>query len=192
MPYTASLLWTRPTSHGKLYSMFCPQTFHVRETSPGKNKIFLSMCLPHLLQAIPGSIGTSTCHAALSLLTALYVISVRQTGDLPTPSFRFCLTADTLGVQLYPSHYRAGSGLSPVRFCPCRAHKKSESTHYQTRQFAQGNIYLDVLQSLSSFRRSPIYHTFVFFLYFKNPSALLQISASTFSAAFLFSALTEI
>lgn len=109
-------------SHGKLYSMFCPQTFHVRETSPGKNKIFLSMCLPHLLQAIPGSIGTSTCRAALSLLTALYVVSVRQTGDLPTPSFRFCLTADTLGVQLYPSHYRAGSGLSPVRFCPCRAH----------------------------------------------------------------------
>lgn len=122
MPYTASLLWTRLTSHGKLYSMFCPQTFHVRETSPGKNKIFLSMCLPHLLQAIPGSIGTSTCCAALSLLTALYVISVRQTGDLPTPSFRFYLTADTLGVQLYPSHYRAGSGLSPVRFCPCRAH----------------------------------------------------------------------
>ena len=122
MPYTASLLWTRLTSHGKLYSMFCPQTFHVRETSPGKNKIFLSMCPPHLLQAIPGSIGTSTCHAALSLLTALYVISVRQTGDLPTPSFRFCLTADTLGVQLYPSHYRAGLGLSPVRFCPCRAH----------------------------------------------------------------------
>ena len=123
MPYTASLLWTRLTSHGKLYSMFCPQTFHVRETSPGKNKIFLSMCLPHLLQAIPGSIGTSTCSAALSLLTALYVISVRQTGDLPTPSFRFRLTTDTLGVQLYPSHYRAGSGLSPIRFCPCRAHK---------------------------------------------------------------------
>ena len=29
---------------------------------------------------------------------------------------------DTLGVQLSPSHYRAGSGLSPFRFRPCRAH----------------------------------------------------------------------
>jgi len=33
------------------------------------------------------------------------VISVRQTRDLPTPSFRFHLTVDTLGVQLCPSHY---------------------------------------------------------------------------------------
>ena len=39
-----------------------------------------------------------------------------------TPSFRFHLTMDTLGVQLSPSHYRAGSGLSPFRFRPCRAH----------------------------------------------------------------------
>lgn len=73
-------------------------------------------------KAIPGSFWTSTCIAALSLLTALYVISVRQTGGLPTPSFRFLLAMDTLGVQLCPSLYRAGSGLSPFRFCPCRAH----------------------------------------------------------------------
>lgn len=33
---------------------------------------------------------------------------------------------------------------------PPAGQKKSESTHYQTRQFAQGNIYLDVLQSLIS------------------------------------------
>lgn len=75
-------------------------------------------------KAIPGSFWTSTCIAALSLLTALYVISVRQTGGLPTPSFRFLLAMDTLGVQLCPSLYRAGSGLSPFRFCPCRAHNE--------------------------------------------------------------------
>lgn len=80
-------------------------------------------------RAIPGSFWTSTCFAASSLLTALYVISVRQTRGLPTPSFRFCLTTDTLGVQLYPSHYRAGSGLSPVRFCPCRAHKSKPALY---------------------------------------------------------------
>ena len=33
---------------------------------------------------------------------------------------------DTLGVQLSPSHYRAGSGLSPFRFRPCRAHYGNE------------------------------------------------------------------
>ena len=41
-------------------------------------------------------------------------ISVRQSRDLPAPSFRFHLTMDTLGVRLYPSRYRADSGLSPV------------------------------------------------------------------------------
>ena len=50
------------------------------------------------------------------------VISVRQTTGLPTPSFRFRLTADTLGVRLYPSRCRADSGLSPVRNVRRRAH----------------------------------------------------------------------
>ena len=27
--------------------------------------------------------------------------------------------------SLFPSHYRAGSGLSPFRFCPCRVHSKN-------------------------------------------------------------------
>ena len=33
------------------------------------------------------------------------MISVRRTKDLPTASFRFHLTMDTLAVQLYISHY---------------------------------------------------------------------------------------
>ncbi len=52
-------------------------------------------------------------------------ISVRQARDLLTPFSRFHLTMDTLGVRLYPSRYRAGSGLSPVRTCAHRAHNKS-------------------------------------------------------------------
>ena len=36
---------------------------------------------------------------------ASYAISVRRTKDLPTASFRFHLTMDTLAVQLYISHY---------------------------------------------------------------------------------------
>ena len=30
---------------------------------------------------------------------ALYAISIRQARDLPPPFFRFCLTADTLGLS---------------------------------------------------------------------------------------------
>ena len=41
--------------------------------------------------------------------------------------FRSHLTMDTLGVQLYPSHYRAGSGLSPCRTCAHRAHRSKRS-----------------------------------------------------------------
>ena len=48
-----------------------------------------------------------TCFILFSRLTkqnlALYVISVRRTRDLPTASFRFHLTVDTLAVQLYTS-----------------------------------------------------------------------------------------
>ena len=55
-----------------------------------------------------------------------------------TPSFRFHLTMDTLGVQLSPSHYRAGSGLSPFRFRPCRAHyERGCLTKERFRQIAQ-------------------------------------------------------
>ena len=55
-----------------------------------------------------------------------------------TPSFRVHLTMDSLGVQLSPSHYRAGSGLSPFRFRPCRAHyERGCLTKERFRQIAQ-------------------------------------------------------
>ena len=43
---------------------------HVHEISPGKNTIFPSTYLPHLLQLIPSSYWTSTPLAALSLVAA--------------------------------------------------------------------------------------------------------------------------
>ena len=49
-----------------LYCIAC-----VRETSPGKNAVFLSMCLPHLLPAISSSYWTLSCTAPLSSLPAL-------------------------------------------------------------------------------------------------------------------------
>lgn len=77
------------------------KTPHVRETSPGKCVFFLSIYLPYLPYAVPGSFWTSACMAALSLHTASYMISVRQTGDLLASSFRFHLSMDTLEVHYY-------------------------------------------------------------------------------------------
>ena len=41
-----------------------------RETSPGKNAIFLSIHLPHLQRLIPGNYWTLACLAALSSIVA--------------------------------------------------------------------------------------------------------------------------
>ena len=102
----------------------------VCETSPGKNEIFPLICLPHLQQLLPCGYWTSAFLGALSTAAALYAISVRPAKGLLTASFRFCLTTDTLAVQLCTSHHRACSGLSPIRFRPCRAlfHKYLEES----------------------------------------------------------------
>ena len=92
------------------------------QTSPGTTRFFPSIHLPHLPPPVPCSYWTSTCVAVLSLAIALYAVSVRQARGLPAPSFRFHLAMDTLGVRLYPSRYRADSGLSPVRNVRRRAH----------------------------------------------------------------------
>ena len=57
-----------------------------------------------------------------------YVISVRQTRDLPPSSFRFHLTMDTLDLSYTLPTTRACSGLSPVRLRPCWAHPKEAVT----------------------------------------------------------------
>ena len=80
-------LWVLLTSHSKLYFAFCLSTSRVCEISPGKSKIFLSIRLPHLLEAIPCSFCTSTCWAALSLLPAsMRYLSVRPEICLHLPS----------------------------------------------------------------------------------------------------------
>ena len=94
---------------------------HVRETSPGKNAVFLSIHLPHLHKLISCSYWTLTCLAALS--------SVCAWCDFCSSGQRFAaafLHTPPRGGRawswLYTSHYRACSGLSPVRLRPCRAH----------------------------------------------------------------------
>ena len=57
---------------------------------------------------------------------------------------------------------------------PSVGQKKSEPTHYHMYQFAQNNTDSDVLQSLSSAKRSPVYHTFAVFCSIKNHAHLHQ------------------
>ena len=89
-----------------------PLSRHSAQTSPGTTRFFLSIHPLHLPYMIPCSYRASACKAVLPSCMAFYVISVRQTGDLPVvslfphpASFRFHLTMDTLAVQLYISHY---------------------------------------------------------------------------------------
>ena len=108
------------------------------QTSPGTTRFFPSIYLPHLPPPVPCSYWTSTWMAALSLAIALYAIPVRQARGLPAPSFRFHLAMDTLGVRLYPSRYRADSGLSPVRNVRRRAHQSTSVPGENLR----GRLYL--------------------------------------------------
>ena len=57
---------------------------------------------PHLL-VLPATFGLHLFLQTYPYFRALYVISVRRTKGLPTASFRFRLTSDTLAVQLYTS-----------------------------------------------------------------------------------------
>ena len=80
-----------------------PLSKHTAQTSPGTTRFFLSIHLLHLPYMIPCSYRASACKAVLPSCIAFYVISVRQTGDLPVvslfphpASFRFHLAMDTL------------------------------------------------------------------------------------------------
>ena len=66
------------------------------QTSPGKDVIFLSIYLPHLLPFAFGSKDFVLLSRLIQRMVASYEVRVPQTGDLPPTSFRFDLTVDTL------------------------------------------------------------------------------------------------
>ena len=83
--------------------MRLPLSRHFAQVSLGTTHFFLSIHLPHLSPVIPCSYWASACYAVLPSRKTLYVISVRQTGDLPVvslfphpASFRFEVTLNTL------------------------------------------------------------------------------------------------
>ena len=66
-------------------------------------ELFPLIYSPHLLVVFLATLGLHLHLQTYPYSQALYVISIRRTESLPTASFRFHLTMDTLAVQLYTS-----------------------------------------------------------------------------------------
>ena len=93
---------------------------HFTQTSLGTTRFLLSIYLPHLSCMIPCSYRALTWVAVLPSCMTLYVISVRQTRDLPPPSFRFYLAVNTLGLgYILPTTGRIRD-LHPLETCAAR------------------------------------------------------------------------
>jgi hypothetical protein len=112
-------------SYVSLHRLLLQNSFSqcISKTSPGKSAIFLPIYLPHLHCLFSSSYWALVCLATLPIGTALYVISVRQTRDLPPTSFRFHLTVDTLVLSYTLTTTRSCQGLSPFKLPPYLAHK---------------------------------------------------------------------
>ena len=110
-----------------------PLSRHSAQTSPGTTRFFLSIHPLHLPYMIPCSYRASACKAVLPSCMAFYVISVRQTGDLPVvslfphpASFRFHLTMDTLAFGYILPTTGWIRDFNPLETCAARRTRKKE------------------------------------------------------------------
>ena len=124
----SSLLRLLLTSHNLVLHL-CKGLVRICEISPVKVRT-LSLHLSAIYTPCScfTSYWTSASFAALSLHVASYMISVRQTRDLPPTSFKFHVTMDTLVLGYVFTAIRSHSGLSPVRVRPCWANEKKPLT----------------------------------------------------------------
>ena len=96
---TSSLLWPLLTSHSSL--LLRQMKPPVR--SPRLRCALFPLIYPSHLQVLPATFGLHLFWQTYPYFPALYAIPVRRTKGLPTASFRFHLTVDTLAVQLCTS-----------------------------------------------------------------------------------------
>ena len=96
---TSSLLWALLTSHSSLLLRLMRPPVRPPRL---RCALFPLIHLPHLL-VLPATFGLHRFQPTYPYFPALYVVPVRQTKGLPTASFRFHLTMDTLAVQLCTS-----------------------------------------------------------------------------------------
>lgn len=69
------------------------------EISPGNAPTPSHLYPPHIQPDLPGKYRTFENLASSSSLNASYVVSVRRVSALPSASFRFHLTVNTLAVR---------------------------------------------------------------------------------------------
>jgi hypothetical protein len=123
----AGLLWlllTSPTASSQPLghaSFIAPP-----ETSPGIAHQLPCLCPPHILPQTPCKNWALNLFAFSPSAAASYVVPVRRASILPTASFRFCLTTDTLAVQLALPLAGCALDFDQLIGAPCRAHKKRD------------------------------------------------------------------
>lgn len=93
---TSSLLWLLLTFHSLLLLQPIKPPVRPPQLRCG---LFPSIHLPHLL-VLPTILGLPCLLPPYPYFRALYAVPVRQVRGLPTASFRFHLTTDTLAVRL--------------------------------------------------------------------------------------------
>ena len=127
-----------------------PLSRHSAQTSPGTTRFFLSIHPLHLPYMIPCSYRASACKAVLPSCMAFYVISVRQTGDLPVvslfphpASFRFHLAMDTLTFgYILPTTGRIRD-LHPLETCAAgRTLSKKRAAPFRNCPFSSSSVFL--------------------------------------------------
>ena len=136
-----------------------PLSRHSAQTSPGTSRFFLSIHPLHLPYMIPCSYRASACKAVLPSCMAFYVISVRQTGDLPVvslfphpASFRFHLAMDTLTFgYILPTTGRIRD-FHPLETCAARRTRKNAAASVLHRH---GSITSSSLRSLPLRQAAP-------------------------------------
>ena len=109
---------------------------------------------PHLL-VLPATFGLHLLLQTYPYFRASYVISVRRTKSLPTASFRFHLTMDTLAVRLYTSSLpRRVRDFHPLE----RAHgAQTKCLHFKRKCRHHPHSILDILPVYLT--RGISYHT---------------------------------
>src|SRR5690625_1804531 len=100
-----------------------------RQASPGNAHSPSRLCPPHIRPCFPCKNRTSEIFASSSSMTASNAIPVRQASALPSASFRFHLTMNTLAVQLALPLAGPAEDFHLQVSAPCRAHKKEQDSH---------------------------------------------------------------
>src|SRR5690625_2343311 len=94
-----------------------------RQASPGNAHSPSRLCPPHIRPCFPCKNRTSEIFASSSSMTASNAIPVRQASALPSASFRFHLTMNTLAVQLAVPLAGPAEDFHLQVSAPCQAHK---------------------------------------------------------------------